>query len=327
MQLVLDTRGLKLLKKGGIFLVESEKSQRSISPAKLSSIAVTSDALISADAVKLAVANQIPILFFDFIGKAKARLWSPYFESIASLRRRQVYFSDQPEATSWLIDLFLLKTESQLDNLRYLKARSPRLSTGIEGSIKQIRQQSRQMEGFREQLLEECRQNLMGNEGSIARTYWQTLGNALPREYRFQKRSRRPAEDHFNAALNYLYGMLYSVVEGGVFAAGLDPYLGFLHVDEYKKPTLVYDLIEPIRPWTDRLLIEAALKKEIKKSYFTKNQHGIFLNKNGKAWIIPLFNDFLRSERPWLQRESTVRNHIYYLAGRLAQRIQSMGLG
>jgi CRISPR-associated protein Cas1 len=121
--------------------------------------------------------------------------------------------------------------------------------------------------------------------------------------------------------------MLYSVVEGGVFAAGLDPYLGFLHVDEYKKPTLVYDLIEPIRPWTDRLLIEAALKKEIKKSYFTKNQHGIFLNKNGKAWIIPLFNDFLRSERPWLQRESTVRNHIYYLAGRLAQRIQSMGLG
>lgn len=42
--------------------------------------------------------------------------------------------------------------------------------------------------------------------------------------------------------------MLYSVVEAGLFTAGLDPYLGILHADAHKKPTLSFDLIEPFRP-------------------------------------------------------------------------------
>jgi CRISPR-associated protein Cas1 len=109
----------------------------------------------------------------------------------------------------------------------------------------------------------------------------------LPSAYTFSKRTRRPAEDFFNAALNYWYGMLYSVVEGGLFAAGLDPYLGILHADEYQKPTLCFDLIEAFRPWIDRLLIQACLEKKLLKFHFTKNQYGYFLNKTGKAVLIP----------------------------------------
>ena len=222
-----------------------------------------------------------------------------------------------------MIDLFALKTEGQIDNLKYLSTHTTRLVTGINNNIKQIRQQARKFEDFREYLPEECRQNLMGIEGNIARLYWQSLGNTLPRKYTFQKRSRRPAEDWFNAAINYLYGMLYTVVEAGLFAAGLDPHLGILHADEYKKPTLAFDLIEPFRPWADRLLIEACWKNELQKTFFTKNQHGLFLNKEGKAFLIPLFNDYLRQTITYLEREAIVKNHIYHLAGRLAQRIRT----
>jgi len=113
------------------------------------------------------------------------------------------------------------------------------------------------------------------------------------------------------------------VVETGLFAAGLDPHLGILHVDAYRKPTLAFDMIEPFRPWCDRLLIEECVAGIPEKGFFTSNQHGLFLNKHGKAYLIPLVNKFLRSERKWLGRTSTVRNHIYFLAGRLAQRIRS----
>lgn len=323
MQLVLDSKGLKLIKKENTFLVESEKSSRVISPAKINSIAITTNVLIDSSAIKLAIEHQIPILFFDRIGRAKARLWSPYFTGIATLRRGQIQFAEQEEAASWIVDLFLLKTEQQLAALQYLKEKSSRLGAGLGAAVKQIKRHSRGFEAFRNQLLEECRGQIMGVEGNIARVYWMAVGAALPRAYAFQKRSRRPAEDIFNAALNYLYGMLYTVVEAGIFAAGLDPYLGFLHADEYRKPTLAFDLIEPFRPWIDRLLVQSCLRGEVKKEFFTKNQFGLFLNKAGKAYFIPLFNDFLRSERTYFNQESNVRNHIYFLAAKLAQRIRS----
>lgn len=323
MQLVLDSKGLQLSVKDGVFLLESENGKRLISPAKLTTIAITANVLLHSSAIVLAIKHHVPILFFNRIGKAQARLWSPYFESIATLRRQQIQFCESVAATHWIIDLFALKTSGQIGNLKYVKTHTTRFATGIDSSIRQMKQQSRKLEDHRESLLEECRQQLMGIEGNLAKQYWQCLGNALPRKYSFQKRSRRPAEDIFNASLNYLYGMLYGVVEGGLFAAGLDPHLGILHTDEYRKPTLAFDLIEPFRPWADRLLIEACWKDQLKKDFFTKNQHGLFLNKKGKAFLIPLLNDFLRQDLNYLSREASAKNHIYHLAGRLAQRIRT----
>ncbi|AEE53931.1 CRISPR-associated endonuclease Cas1 [Haliscomenobacter hydrossis] len=322
MQLVLDTHGLQLTKKGGVFEVIGEKSKREISPAKLSSIAVTATVILHSDAVVLAIKNQIPILFFDRIGKVRARLWSPYFESLATLRRQQVRFAESVEGGNWMVDVFMLKAEGQVQSLRFLASKVAGQKPVLDSVIGLIKQQSRQFEKYREQMPEEMRNQMMGTEGAIARVYWQGLGAALPRQYAFNKRTRQPAEDVFNAALNYLYGMLYSVVEGGIFAAGLDPYLGILHVDEYRKPTLSYDLIEPFRPWIDQLLVLECLEKRLQTTFFTRNQHGLFLNKEGKAFIIPLFNNFLRSTRTYFDRESTVKNHIYFLAHLLAQRIR-----
>ena len=327
MQLVLDTTGLQVQKKGNLFEIVGEKGSRSISPAKLTSIAITTTVVLHSDAVVLAIKNQIPILFFDRIGRARARLWSPYFESIATLRRQQVRFSDSVEAGAWIVDLFLLKVEEQIASLRFLAGKVSTHRAQLESVIGVIRQHSRNFEQYRDQLLDESRNNIMGTEGNIARLYWQVLGAALPSQYSFQKRTRQPAEDLFNAALNYLYGMLYSIVEAGLFAAGLDPFLGILHADEYRKPTLSYDLIEPFRPWIDRLLVQECLEKRLQPSFFTRNQHGLYLNKEGKAYLIPLFNDYLRSERKYFNRESTVRNHIYYLANLLAQRIRSSAEG
>lgn len=324
MQLVLDTKGIKLAKKNGIFHVSHGKKERNISPQKLNSIAITATVELHSDAIILAIQNQIPILFFDRIGKAKARLWSPYFESIATLRRNQVRFADSPEATAWMINIFELKTSAQLDNLRFLRKQKGLMSGKLNQAISSIKKYNQGFENFRGKLLEEVRNNMMGIEGAIARTYWQALGGALPNTFRFKERSRRPAKDYFNAALNYQYGMLYSVVEGALFAAGLDPYLGLLHVDDYRKPTLSFDMIEPIRPWVDRLLIDLCLSGELEKNFTTKNQYGIFFNKEGKAFIIPKFNEFLRSKRSYLGQESDVKNHIYTLMGRLAQRIRSV---
>jgi CRISPR-associated protein Cas1 len=323
MQLVLNTAGLKLSKKNHAFLVESAHTSRTISPKKITSIAITTRVLIGSDAVTLAIKNQIPILFFDRIGKAQARLWSPYFTGIATLRRQQMRFADHPLATQWIIDLFELKTEAQVATLQFLRRKRPALQTPLAETIEKMQHQTRHFRAMQGKPLAECSNTLMTQEAALARLYWHTLGESLPEPWHFAKRSRQPAADPFNAALNYLYGMLYSVVEGALFAAALDPYLGLLHADEYNRPALTFDLIEPFRPWLDALLVRQCLDATLDLTFFSQNQFGTFLNKTGKAFFIPLFNEFLQDTRRFQQREASHRNHVYYLAGKLAQRIRT----
>ena len=63
---------------------------------------------------------------------------------------------------------------------------------------------------------------LSGLEGQIARNYWGLLSSGLPAGFQFEGRSRMPATDRFNAALNYLYAILGSYVENAIIQAGLD---------------------------------------------------------------------------------------------------------
>jgi CRISPR-associated protein Cas1 len=328
MQLVLDTKDLKLSKKRQSFLIiykegTEEEKQHTLSPNKVTSIAITQNVWIAADAVRLAIKNQIPILFFDKIGKAEARLWSPYFQSIASLRRNQIQFAETPLATEWIVEILQLKAAHQIKNLQYLKNRVKAQNEQLSKAISYIKQKSKQLEDYNKQPISEVRNSIMGVEGTMARYYFQAISASLPTEYQFENRNRRPAKDKFNAVLNYMYGMLYSVVEGALFGAGLDPHLGFLHADEYNKPVLAFDLIEPFRPWVDRIVIELCLENQLLNSFFTGNQHGLFLNKNGKALIIPTFNEWQRQTKRFNQRDATHRNQIYHTAGLLASRLRT----
>lgn len=327
MQLVLDTKGLHLDRKRGSFHVGKDGEGRLFSPHKVSSIAITADVSVTANAVRLAVESGIPILFFNRIGKAEALLWSPYFEGLATLRRLQARFVERPDATAWMIEVFKLKTHYQIANLRSLIHRPHADPSSLQRAIGQMAHYSRQLPSYTSGVVSDVRHQIMGVEGSIARAYFQAISGALPLAYRFAKRSRQPAKDMFNALLNYVYGMMYTVVEAAIFAAGLDPHLGIFHADSPQKPTLAFDLIEPFRPWADNLVIDMCCHEEVERRYFNDSHSGTFLNKEGKAFLIPKFHAWLGAPRVEDGRELSVRNHVHRLAGMLASRIRASGDG
>lgn len=319
MQLVLDTNGLMVKKKNDAFWIISKTEKRLISPKRITSIAVTADCLLSSAAIKLAAKHQIPIYFFDYAARLQARLWSPQFGSIATIRRRQLLFATQPAATLWVIQLFQLKAQHQIACLNAMRRRKPGKSPEILQAIAELEKRVKAFDDFKGQLLDSCRNNIMGQEGIIAKAYWRLISPLLPQEFQFQKRSRRPAGDAFNASLNYLYGMLYSVISSAILAAGMDPFLGFLHADEYNKPTFTFDMIEPFRPWIDQLLIMECLHKNVKQAYFDQKEGAYMLNQAGKRYIIPLFNDFMEERIRFRNRDLSRKNHIYRFAGEFAQ--------
>jgi CRISPR-associated protein Cas1 len=96
---------------------------------------------------------------------------------------------------------------------------------------------------------------LMGIEGAAAAAWFHWLGGLLPTAWGFRGRNRRPPRDPFNALLSLGYTLLGGDMLGVVQQQGLDPARGFLHGLVPGRESLVLDLIEPLRPSVDVVLL------------------------------------------------------------------------
>jgi hypothetical protein len=85
--------------------------------------------------------------------------------------------------------------------------------------------------------------------------------------------SQRLAANPANAMLNYLYAVLESETRLAVAALGLDPGLGFWHVDT-ARDSLACDLMEPARPIVDAFLLDCIMREPLKKGWFFEERNG-----------------------------------------------------
>jgi len=324
MQVIIDTRNTKISVKNQCFFIENKITKRIISPKRISSLALLNNVWINNSAIKLAAINQIPILYFDNTGHIQARLWSPYFVNLASLRKQQFHYQDSKLATQWVITGLKAKLNAQVATLLQLGKMQPAHQSMIKETTQEMNTYFDKLTRFENFLITDCRNALMGVEGNISKIYWSACHHFLPSAFQFSKRSRRPAQDKFNAALNYLYGMTYSVVENAVFATGLDPMISFLHVEGYQRPSLVFDMIEPFRPLVDRLLIRICREQLLEENHFNSTAKGVWMGKPGKRVIIPLFNEYLRKTLFFQQKYRTLKDHIFAYSQNLTQSIKSV---
>jgi CRISP-associated protein Cas1 len=132
----------------------------------------------------------------------------------------------------------------------------------------------------------------------------------MPVDNKFTGRSSRPAKDPFNAMLNYGYGMLYSKVEKSLIIAGIDPYLGFLHRDDYNQLSMVYDFIEPYRTYVDKVVFRLFTGKKVNKSHTDAITNGCTLNKEGKNLLVQAFNTYFDVDAIRYKGRNQTRSNI-----------------
>ena len=320
MQLVINTYGSYLRKNGNCFLVKKEDKSFEVAVNKVNSILITTAASITTDAIKLAIDNNIDVVFLDAHGEPYGRIWHPKLGSTTLIRRRQLEIYENNDGLELAKEWGLQKLNNQIELLGRLKKTREEKRLDLERYIADIERSRDQMQSLRG-TVEARRQEMLGIEGMASRIYFEAISSIMPEKYRFEGRSRNPAKDEFNAMLNYGYGVLYSLVEKACIIAGLDPYIGFLHTDSYNKKSLVFDIIEPFRFYVDEVVVFLFSKRMVKDEFFEPLEQGIGLSKDGKAALIDALNKSFEEPVKCRGRNIKKRNTIQYECHRIANKL------
>ncbi|HUJ30545.1 MAG TPA: CRISPR-associated endonuclease Cas1 [Candidatus Acidoferrum sp.] len=131
-------------------------------------------------------------------------------------------------------------------------------------------------------------------------------------------RSPRLAANPPNAILNYLYAILEAEAGSAVAALGLDPGLGFLHMDTPTRDSLACDLMEPVRPQVDAYLLNWITRETVRREWFFEERDGncrlmgsfaARLSESAPTWaraVAPLAERLTREL--WLTRPKPIRS-------------------
>ena len=81
----------------------------------------------------------------------------------------------------------------------------------------------------------------------------------------------------------YAYAVLESRVRSQLIALGYDPTIGFIHAYGESRATLVLDLMEPLRPVVDRIVLDFICGEPFSPADFTVRRDGVCRLNPGAA--------------------------------------------
>lgn len=297
MQLIINTYGTYVHVKDELFEVtltkDGEKEKHHFASQKVTSILMSKGSAISTDAVILAMKNNIDIIIFEYDGVPVGRFWHSKPGSTSKIRKQQLEASLNETGVFWIKNWLTCKLDNQAEFLKRLKNHRPATAGLIQEKIDAINALKTKIKELKGSKVDEMDDTLRGLEGTAGRIYFQTLSPLLSDRYQFEGRSFRPAKDQFNAFLNYSYGVLYSRVEKVLVIAGLDPYVGFMHRDDYNMKSMVFDFIEPYRIYADEVVFKLFSAKKVNDSQTNAITNGVSLNTEGKNLLMQSLMQFL----------------------------------
>ncbi len=324
MELVINTFGTSINRDNSSFVISNKEGKQSIPSDYVSSIQIGKGVLITSDAIMLALEKEIEIFFNDKSGSPIGRVWSNKYGSIATIRKGQLNFTFSTEALQWIKDIICIKIENQQALLLLMQVEDDKIQQrNTQKAISRLEDYKTKIYHLDGVIVSDVAHSLRGWEGVASKIYFECLNSVLPKELRFEKRSQKPAMDIVNAFLNYGYGILYGKVESALIKAGIDPYVGVLHRDDYNRPVLVYDVIELYRVWVDYVVYSIACQEVITDEYYSVREDGSFWLENlGRRVLIQSLNDYLEDivEIDGLQRSRITQIQLY--AQRLAQKLK-----
>lgn len=329
MELHLTAKSAKLRVKGGLFrMMYFDKKDRlkteEFAPSQLEVIWLYFATSLSVPVLELAAKNDIRVIFLDRRGNPFGSFRTHNSGTTSKVEKAQALLSNLPQRIVFIKEWIIEKMKNQAAMLQTLASRR-------KADIKvYLEEQTAQINILIEKLMfikpaddEETKNKMRGLEGAAGKRFWNALNTLLPERYKFKSRRIRPAQDAFNAYLNYGFAVLYSKVELALTGAGINPHLGFFHRNGYNLKSMVYDFIEPFRIDLISIVFQLFIREKISLSkHIEPTERQIWLSKSGKKLLIEKITGFYSSKKIiWAGGMITKSELITYRAKRFAQKI------
>ena len=209
------------------------------------------------------------------------------------LRRMQYRAADDPAHSCRIARNMIF---GKLHNARWSIERTKR-DHGMRVDAETLSNASGQIKELLPRTLDEASlDGLRGLEGNGANAYFGVLDQLILNDkgiFSFNGRSRRPPLDPVNAMLSFAYSILAHDCASALEAAGLDPYVGFLHRDRPGRTSLALDLMEELRPcMADRFVITLINNRVMDEKVFIRQESGaVLLNDDGRRKFFKHWQD------------------------------------
>ncbi|MCK9321238.1 MAG: CRISPR-associated endonuclease Cas1 [Bacteroidales bacterium] len=294
MDIIVNTFGTYVTKDTNNFVIVHKDGKQMLDASKVKSISLSKGAQISTDAAILAIENGIDVFFVGNTGEPIGRIWSNKYGSVSTIRRNQLDFTFSEQAVEWIKNIVIDKIDNQVAIILSFMPDDDIRQEKIKTAIRKLNDYKIKIKSLNALVVSEIAPSLRGWEGAAAKIYFSVIALFVKPELFNGHRSQNPAFDIFNCLLNYGYGILYGKVEGSLIKAGIDPYVGVMHRDDYNRPVLVFDVIEKFRVWVDYVVINLCLQNAIDEDCVSIKQDGsIWLEALGKRILIQSLNDYM----------------------------------
>ncbi|MDT3440465.1 CRISPR-associated endonuclease Cas1 [Pseudofrankia sp. BMG5.37] len=233
--------GLVLGRRGGRLVASRDGVVVTSAPlGRISEVVLFGNVTVTTPAMTALLAEDVPLALLTADGRPRGRLEPPRASHIVA-RRRQLELHHDDKARLRLAQAFVRGKIHNQDILLRRRAAGTPADEDAWALARRVAAAGPAAAATRSVA------ELNGVEGAASGAYFRALRLLLADGLGFRRRERH-APDVVNMLINYTSALLREIVFGAVVAAGLDPYVSFLHVPHPGRPTLVFDLMEEWRP-------------------------------------------------------------------------------
>lgn len=292
--LYVATPGAYLAKDGENVAVRIDRETRSSIPLHhLGGVVCFGPVSTSPELMAACVERGIGLSFLTLNGRFLARVEGEATGNVL-LRRRQYRLADDPAATAALARSFVV---GKIANARALVVRSTREQPDPPPSLRaaaaRLADRHADLERNGATMTAD---SIRGHEGDAAATYFGVFGSMIRSsspDLGFAVRSRRPPRDPANALLSFVYALLRHDCQSALAAVGLDPGVGYLHVDRPGRPSLALDLMEEFRPvLADRLVLALINRGQVSPRQFTRDEvGGVSMDADARRTVLVAYQE------------------------------------
>ena len=285
MQIILNGFGEYLGEKNTEILTISENREvkKEIPIYEVDELYLMDGNSVSTSALSLCALYDIPIMLLSHTGKILS-MNLPFNingECRVKTRIAQYKSSNSIKGCEIAKNILLSKINNQRQLL--IKHNQTFSSERIESRIFKIKEQP---------LIPELRNELNSLEGKASEQYFKEYFNLIPKQFKPEKRESYKTQNKFNNLLNLGYEILSAEIYKAVLLSHLDPYLGYLHGEQYLKPSLICDLIELFRFNIDEFLITYVQKLDLKESFELNGNKPFLTPIEMKKYILEVSKTF-----------------------------------